>query len=581
MPTDLFGRTTSFGLSGDGTFSYTWTPRDSAYSAAGDSLFHVDGSKVVLPADTTGDDWGDSYVITAPALDKLATASFDVFLPALPDEFAYLPWYALFLEWPDVTAFGDYISLASWIRQDFTFPNTDPHVTFGPHAADRHGNQVEQSIAVELGEWYTLEVSYSIGGLFAGYRFWKRSDPRPADFMLIFETDVTHVERGQWFDGLDGNPWVQFYAGTEAGAFDNLVFNGTYETVPLSRTIRSFITSGQLQVVTDQFDRTVTRGLGTNAYRFLPRDDTPFAETLSTSSTGLTEATAPVSVNGSQVSVAPTAGPPQSAYSIAGTRAASGWLSIDFRTPSSWVSGRPWFRIVLSRDRTYTVLASIQASTPNVLFQVSGGSGSSIVSVSTNTWYTLKVLYDDVGEQQIIVKPQGTPDTSAIYNSTFLGGFSSFDVDDDRIVVAPATSVALGAFLLDNLSWLSAASFTIDAVIVANNLAFQVNAVIKKAQAGSFTVNAYLAAAFTIDAVLVRPTAGSFTLNATLGALGFKMDAFIVDNNALLRHFRERDHTGTLLDTSVVLMSNLGPWPAGTTLHAILVDLWASVEDES
>lgn len=57
----------------------------------------------------------------------------------------------------------------------------------------------------------------------------------------------------------------------------------------------------------------------------------------------------------------------------------------------------------------------------------------------------------------------------------------------------------------------------------------------------------------------------------------FTISAVVTDGD-VFRHFRDRDHRGVLLDTSVELEDDIGDYPAGTTLAVVLADLTARLE---
>lgn len=66
---------------------------------------------------------------------------------------------------------------------------------------------------------------------------------------------------------------------------------------------------------------------------------------------------------------------------------------------------------------------------------------------------------------------------------------------------------------------------------------------------------------------------GSFTANATISGPRFTADAFITDLD-LLRHHRFWDHKWPITDLQVLLDEDVLTTPAGSTLRALLVDLW-------
>jgi len=60
----------------------------------------------------------------------------------------------------------------------------------------------------------------------------------------------------------------------------------------------------------------------------------------------------------------------------------------------------------------------------------------------------------------------------------------------------------------------------------------------------------------------------TFTTDAIVANRGFSADAWIVGNR--LRHDRTLDHTGVETADVVVLSSDIGPYPAGTTVQVVL-----------
>jgi len=63
----------------------------------------------------------------------------------------------------------------------------------------------------------------------------------------------------------------------------------------------------------------------------------------------------------------------------------------------------------------------------------------------------------------------------------------------------------------------------------------------------------------------------TFTVDAVISYKFFTLDAVILGNR--LRHYRDRDHAGTQDDTTVVLAEGIGQYPAGTTVHDVLLSL--------
>jgi hypothetical protein len=65
----------------------------------------------------------------------------------------------------------------------------------------------------------------------------------------------------------------------------------------------------------------------------------------------------------------------------------------------------------------------------------------------------------------------------------------------------------------------------------------------------------------------------TFAIDAVLASRGFTADAVILGNR--LRHDRTLDHNGVQPSSSVTLSTAIGPYPAGTTVEAVLIDFAA------
>lgn len=599
MAQDTFSRTTTYGLGADGTFTYIWTPRDTGYDAAADSLFYVDGSQVVIPA-TDGDDW-DSYAITNPTPPKQGSASFDIYLPTLPGSGDWFAPAFLHLSWTDVTAFGDYRELLLGIEQWERYDSTHAQVAFGPYNGqfdvDWLGAQTQRLFDIELGHWYTLKITYDVGQQLMAYKLFKTADGEPSDYLFGHETsdDWTRFLEN-WGDGYDGRPWLEmYYSGTVETYLDNLTFDATAPTGLFhERAIDAVIRGRQELEACDPLAITSTYGMGPE-YPFIPGSDDDAFPTLSTfftKSTTNDPTAAMVSGDGSKINTSVVASTTLNAYRLLGRRAIAGYLQFDFFVPTPNPGAdaiQSGVHVLLDGpERTYSQGFGVEAiSFPGggSLFQIralheyanTAFSVDSFVATN-NTWYTAKVMYDGTGRQSVLVKPQGAADSAAIVESE-LDFQSPVKGSGDRIAFR---RVANGHnFATQNLCWLGL-RLTLDAVLVvpAGQFSFTANAVLGATQSGSFTINAQfiqLNHTITMDALVAATITRSFSVDALLAPLGFAINAFITDNG-IVRHFRDRDHDGTLLDTAVVLDQDFGPWKKGMTLHDLLRELWEWVE---
>lgn len=81
---------------------------------------------------------------------------------------------------------------------------------------------------------------------------------------------------------------------------------------------------------------------------------------------------------------------------------------------------------------------------------------------------------------------------------------------------------------------------------------------------------------FTANAVKRQfSLSGSLTADAVIAPLHFTADAWLMGGR--LQHHRQADHYGSIQDTSVVIASPIGQYPAGTDVHTILVSLYARI----
>lgn len=81
---------------------------------------------------------------------------------------------------------------------------------------------------------------------------------------------------------------------------------------------------------------------------------------------------------------------------------------------------------------------------------------------------------------------------------------------------------------------------------------------------------------FTANAVIKANVARTFTADAFVAFPTIKADAFIVGTGEQ-PHFPTRDHISEQADTFVMLDSTIGPYPAGTLLREVLLDLVSRV----
>lgn len=68
----------------------------------------------------------------------------------------------------------------------------------------------------------------------------------------------------------------------------------------------------------------------------------------------------------------------------------------------------------------------------------------------------------------------------------------------------------------------------------------------------------------------------SFTLDAEIYPLRFTVDAWLLNDR--LRHHRVRDHFGPEDAKYVVLLENVGKYPAGLPVHYVIADLVARLD---
>jgi hypothetical protein len=310
-----------------------------------------------------------------------------------------------------------------------------------------------------------------------------------------------------------------------------------------------------LPVYCDDFSRSVSAGLG-DGYVFLPSTLTGVTYKSSTNVEN-----SQLQVNGSKVVSTNENG---WVYGLPEPVATAGFISFDFYVPSSWnyTNSTPLWRIHAdSHDRANGVSIRIGAapSTSTALFvsgrAYNGGSIFSWTPSATAAWFTAKTTFDETS-YSFLIKPQGTPDSSAEYTESGALDQGNAGFTDELYVYTTTGSNDV----LDNLCYNAQPyGFTADAVI-ALRTRFTADAVIVPRH-------------FTADALIRRTQSGSITADATISPHHITANAFFIDLG-LLKHFRDRDHEGTLADTAVVLDAAVGPWPAGITLRAVLLDIW-------
>lgn len=590
MSQDTFTRSTSFGLGSDGTFTYVWVERDSAYSAAADSDYFVDGSRIVIP--TTRD--YDSYVVDAPSFAKQGTVSFDIYLPALASS-GFYPDFTFVLQWPDEQAFGDSIALGFGVQTDFGFNReTDPHILYGTKyyndltLKDKNGADVQPaSLSVTPNSWYTVKATYDIDLLAMAVKMWKTGDVEPLDYAVIYRTSTDWCEAEDFGDGYDGKPWIDFYdTGSVTSYIDNIT-TGAYEEISYGFSAKAMVTSDQLRQYTDPYDRTTTYGLGP-AYPFIPN----LTGATNAESSFVDPTTDTIAVDGTQVVVPATTGQPRSAYSLPGSRfLRSGYIQIDFKTPASWTGTYGQHVIAIGRGNHQfgMFFGAVSATQWRVGYATGGVSGANLsFTASANTWYTAKLVYnDDTGEMLILAKAQGAADTSALVSfsqlgSTWAGNGYPYELDDDRIVIKTPPSGA-GTLYLDNLVWSGQAGFTADAVLADNPLTIGLHAFIVVQTSASITADAAFAGRLTANAVITVVRSGSLTSNAAIVGRFLTADAAIGDIRRN-RHLRTNDHEGSMALSKLVLGAPivgrypiLPTYPAGMSVADVLSDIYDRV----
>jgi hypothetical protein len=82
-------------------------------------------------------------------------------------------------------------------------------------------------------------------------------------------------------------------------------------------------------------------------------------------------------------------------------------------------------------------------------------------------------------------------------------------------------------------------------------------------------------ATFTLNAVIKWTSPASFALDAEVGDLWFTLNAWLIGSR--WQHDRSLDHSGTQLDTVVVLDGPIGKYPDGANLHNVLEDMLARI----
>jgi hypothetical protein len=493
--TDLFGRTTAFGLDGSPTRPYTWVTRDTSYGAAADSLFHVNGSRVVLPVN----DW-DSYTIDWASPISVGTAQFDFFIPVLATNDNYRGPIVLRL---NPAGCAQPITLAvddEWNWNGTYDPVDDPHYRIG--SANGDGEDLDgtfTTIAVEPGNTYTAKVGWLANGK-SGYKLWKTSDPEPADWMAVSITGETSSFSDQWLD-------FWYDSDSEVAYLDNLSFDDTEPDLPSGQfTLDAIIAPPE---VCDDFARTVAAGLGTGPvgdYEFVPSTDP--GTYVSTQSN---EAFSALSVNGSNVV---TNGSSQRhVYRLPLPAALDGTLEFDIWIPASHgTDGQPiWLVRLDSQSRSRGVgfeIDAVPGSTSDyyIFRDYNGGTGITWTPASPGNWYTVKFIYGQSGAITVLVKPQGSDDSAAEATTSGTLGVDNQGYGDILVIDTPTS---FSGDILDNFCYrpieVPPPGFTLDAVL-------------RRTQVGSVTLDASFAyqrtGSITADAVLKAAIRNEFALRA-------------------------------------------------------------------
>lgn len=209
MSRDTFTRSTSFGL---GT-GYTWTPENSSFASASASTYHVDGSKLVIPADPlAGPYTKDTYIIDA-TLPTSGVMQFDIYYPTLSEYTGVSDW------WPAVSFIinNGVHDFAISIEEAYS-GSPEIYVASGPT-----GTGDTQTFSVTPDNWYTVKMQYVASGHVANYKFWQKGTPEPG-WQLTSTYDLGDNTIGTGF----AQSWINFwYSGSVESYFDNLVFEST------------------------------------------------------------------------------------------------------------------------------------------------------------------------------------------------------------------------------------------------------------------------------------------------------------------------------------------------------------------
>lgn len=187
---DTFTRTTSFGL---GT-GYTWTNYDSAFGAASESTYEVDGSKVINSPDDF--EW-DSYIIDA-GLPLAATVSFDFTTNSTLIDFPYLA----LLFGQDYEEGRHNIAIYSDGPGENWYLNTNWSTNNGTE---------EYGFTAATNATYRVKMNYNNDGYYQA-KIWNLSGAEPGWLITGQIPDFAPTT----------NAWLDFYFGQDIVSFDNL-----------------------------------------------------------------------------------------------------------------------------------------------------------------------------------------------------------------------------------------------------------------------------------------------------------------------------------------------------------------------
>lgn len=322
----------------------------------------------------------------------------------------------------------------------------------------------------------------------------------------------------------------------------------------------------------DGFHRTTAYGLGTGfcTYTWDGRD-TSFA----------TAADSIFYVDGETV-VIPASGSAWDSYTLTSFTSPkrNGWLSFDIFLPaidpssggtvefwpalfvrSAWTDEWMEMGVFIEQDYSHTdalYLTVCQTAT-------GAGRGYSVGPLTGDLWYTLKVQWD-VG-----TAGNGPGDGSSSASYKFW----------ERGTAEPDWQYTTAA---DDFNSPSFTDTWLDFYYGGTSLAYLDNLQFGDTDFHGLTLDSYISGLttphFTIEAALKATQTGSFTIDALIPFPALTIDAFIV-GAILQKHFRDRDHTGTLGTTYVLLDSAVGQFGVGSNLNEIFTYLVAMVPEWS